>query len=206
MTIIKSKSKNLTCCLLGARSYTGCLCITASQLHRPIEKRGKQVIQAPWFTYPAAGTPSCLWCPRWQASWWQEVPPWRLIKLKNLTDWIQGPQSSTGYTWRRITLNISKDRGTRSACVLGLDLKIHWSIQYFLTNCYRLVSETNDTEIHKGDLIMELQHYLLVSRSETSKCFLFNLKEVIKSLTLGLNVFLIKWSQRYLTPKAFWLR
>lgn len=34
---------------------------------------------------------------------------------------------------------------------------------------------------------MEL-HYLLVSRSETSKSFLFNLKEVIKSLTLGLNI------------------
>lgn len=50
---------------------------------------------------------------------------------------------------------------------------------------------------------MELQHYLLVARSGTSKRVLFNLKEVIKPLILGLNVFLIKWSQRYLIPRAF---
>lgn len=49
---------------------------------------------------------------------------------------------------------------------------------------------------------MELQHNLLVSKSEISKSFLCNLEEVINPLTLELNVLPIKWGQLYFTSKT----
>lgn len=136
------------------------------------------------------------------------MPPWCLIKLKNL-DWIPSPQSSKAQDTPGEELHYlvhQRGKDTRSASVIGLNIKIHWFTQNFLSNCYGLVSGTNAIEIHKGNPTTELEHNNLPSRSEIFTNVLFNLEEVIKPLTLGLNVFLVKWGQRYLAPKTFWLR
>lgn len=104
------------------------------------------------------------------------MPPWCLIKLNNLTDWIRSPQSSKAQDTpgEELHLTYQRDGETRSACVIILDIKIHLSIQNFLSNCYRPVSGTNDTEIYKRK--PDHSYNLLLSRSENF-CFLFSLDE-----------------------------